>query len=261
VADLARRRAVALDQLPVEHQSGPDTQPDLHHQQVRARRVAELQLGEDGRVGIVDDVDRHVETAADLRRERGVVEAQVGRLLYDALREHDAGRADADPEDRPLCPRHQVADEPGDQADGGGPGAAPARHRPALDDVADEVHHTADEAALVRQVQAERVARVRDDLQQRPRLARSHRAATALLDDALVDQAGHQSADGRRGQLRDPGQIRPGLRPVAPELVEDQRAVVPSAVPREHLAPVPERPARPARVCDKRHSLFIKYPN
>lgn len=71
VADLAGPKAIALEELAVQDDAGPDPLADLYHDQVGAARLGEDVLGKRGGLAVVGDVNWDLEAL----RSRGDREA------------------------------------------------------------------------------------------------------------------------------------------------------------------------------------------
>ena len=99
------------------------------------------------------------------------------------------------------------------------------------DDLAGEVDEGADEVGRLGEVEAEDVAAVGVDADERRRLADAARRAQAeLLDDSVVQQVADHGGDRRPGEPGDLGQVGARQRPVAVQRAQQEAAVRPSGV-------------------------------
>ena len=153
------------------------------------RPAIEGQLGERGRVAVVGDHDRHAVALLDERPEAEVGPVEVHRPADGARAGvDDAGRADADPEERGPVIGAQGVDEFEDELDGGIAVAPLEGQVDGAQDVAAQVDDRAAELRLA-EVEPDQVAAVRGDAEQDRRLAAARPAAADLLDQAVVDEA------------------------------------------------------------------------
>ena len=155
----------------------------------------------------------------------------------DAGRVDDAGAGDADAEQRALGVGDQLPADAPQQGHGGLAGLALAVVRAADDDLAGQVDEGADELRRLGEVDAQDVATVGGDVDERGRLAdAAGRAQPELLDDTVVDEVTHDRADRRPGQPGDLRQVGPRHRAVAVQRAQQQAAVGPSRIFRRRHA-------------------------
>ena len=155
VAELAGAIAIALEQLAIEDDPGADAATHLDHDQVVGPRAAkEGQLGEGSGVAVVGDDDRHAVALLEQPPEGEVGPVQVDRPADGPrARVDDAGRADADAEERRPVIGAQGVDKLEDELDG----------RIAVASVEGQVDRAQDLAAQVHDGTAERLAEVEPD--------------------------------------------------------------------------------------------------
>ncbi len=135
----------------------------------------------------------------------------------------------------------EAAHEVGDERHGRLAGGAVEGDLGAGDDAAVEVDDGAEEALVLREVDAHDVERGTVDVDERGRLARPGVLALAELDDeSLGDEAGDEVGDGDPGEAGLAGDIRPALRARRVERLQDERAVVAARVLGQHLAGGPQ---------------------
>ena len=246
VADLAGRRAVAVQQGALEHQPGAHTGADPDQHQPAVAGVAERVLAEHGGVGVVRHEDRHVERRPQSVGQRGAVPAEVGRVHDHAGGVHDTGGADADAEHRPGGGVDQLADQLVDEGDGVLAAAAVERPAAPLLDVAGEVEQRPghDRVAARRRGRPPRSGGP-------PRPAAPAPGAcppgpgpgSGLGEQPVGDQVTDDVGDGHAGQPAGAGQVGPAGRAVAEQQLQQQRPVVAAGVLREVPARGAQRPA------------------
>ena len=256
VADLAGRRAVAVQQGALEHQPGAHTGADPDQHQPAVTGVAEGVLAEHGGVGVVRHEDRDVERRPQPLGQRRAVPAEVGRVHDHAGGVHDAGCADADAEHRPGGGVDQLPDDGVDQRDGVLAAATLQRPAAPLLDVAGEVEQGPRDDPVGGEVDGHDLAGLPGQLHQHrgladPALDRVRGPTLPLGEQPLGDQAGDDVGDGDPGQPAGAGQVGPAGRAVAEQQLQQQRPVVTPGV----LGTVPARGAqRPAdRSRGRRH--------
>src|ERR1700675_2251345 len=80
VADLPGTEAITLEEAAVDDDAGAHALADLDHEKVRRPRAAEYVLGEGGRLGVGDHVDRQAGALPDEVAEGHVAPVEVDRL-------------------------------------------------------------------------------------------------------------------------------------------------------------------------------------
>ena len=155
MAELAGAIAIALEQLAIQDDPGADSATHLDHDQVVGPRAAkEGQLGEGSGVTVVGDDDRHAVALLEQPPEGDVGPVQVDRPADGpGARVDDAGRADADAEERRPVIGAQGVDKLEDELDG----------RIAVASVEGQVDRAQDLTPQVHDGAAERLAEVEPD--------------------------------------------------------------------------------------------------
>jgi hypothetical protein len=172
------------------------------------------------------------------------VPAEVGRVEHDAAGVDDAGRADADAEDRLGGAGDQLVGELVHEVLRGLTVAPLQRALDAGDHLAGEVDDRAEDAVVGGEVEGDDVGRVGRDADQGRRLADTALdRCTELLDQSLGHHLAHQVRHRHAGQPGGPGQVRPARRTIAEQRLQQQRAVVPTGILLQQLAAGSELPA------------------
>ncbi len=213
--DLARREAAAQQRLAAGDEAGSDALADLDEHEV-GFRIAEGVLGEHRRVGVVACEHWQVEIDAELRLEREVRPAEVGRAEDEAVRAHDTRGADTHAEQRlGGCGDQGLRELPEGCVRRLAVGRLRTRHRTSFEHVAVEAQHRAGEGVGSGEVETDDLVTEPVDVDEDGRLARADGLAHAHLDDDPIgDELGDQVGDGDPGEPRLPGEV--GERLIAP---------------------------------------------
>jgi len=216
-------------------------------------------LGQHGDVRVVAHVHRQRELLGEHGLQRHSAPSEVRGGAHDPERVDDAGRADADAEDRCRGPVDQSPHERRHERDGRLAGRAVACDLEARDDGAVEVDDRAEEAVVLGEVDADDLERAPVDVDQRRGLAGSCVLALSELDDeALGDELRDEIGDrdpGEPGSARD---IRSALRTGRVERLQHERPVVAACVLGEQLARRAERArTREDRRTAERHGEHV----
>ena len=248
VADLAGRRAVAVQQGALQDQPGTDTGADPDQHQAAVAGVAERVLAEDGGVGVVRHEDREAERRPQPLGQGRSVPAEVGRVHDHTRGIHDTWGADADAEHRSGGGVDQFADDGVDEGDGVLAAAALERLTASLLHVTGEVEQRPGDDLVGGEVDRHDLAGLRGQLDQHrglahPALDRVSWASSLLGEQALGDQVADDVGDRHPGQAAGAGQIGPAGRAVAEQQLQQQRPVVPTGVLRKVPARRTQGPA------------------
>ena len=229
--DLTRGVRRPGEQATVEHEPDTDTLVDPDADQMGGGGLAECELGQRRGVGVVDHVNGQVELRRQLHRQGHVGPAEVGGGDDHALGSDDARAGDADTEQRLLGVAEELPADALDERDRGAAGPALAVVRPAHDDLAIEVDDGADELRRLGHVDAEHVAPVSVDADERGRLADAAGGADPeLLDDRFVDQIAHYRRDRRPREPGSLGEIGARERSFTVQGPQQQAAIRPTGV-------------------------------
>ena len=228
MADLARSPAVAVEQLPVQDDARADAVADVddHQALVRPVAVAERVLADRRRLAVVQHRRRQPVAIAQELAEREVPPVEVDRVHDDAAaRVDEAGRSDSDADERPRRRRDEPVEHFVDRAERGVAVARGDRQVDRVANLAAQVDERSVEAVL-REVEADQVARVGDDAHQDRRLASARRAHADFLHEALFHQPRDDLGHRRPREPRDPRDLRATHRGLAEDSAQHQVSVV-----------------------------------
>ena len=226
MAELAGAVTIALEQLAVEDDPGPDPATDPDHDQVGgSRATVEGQLGQGGSVTVVGHDDRHAVALLEERPEREVGPVEVDRPADDPrARVDDPRRADADAQEGRRIVGAQGVDKPEHELDRGVAVAPLEGQVDRAQDLASQVHDGTAEARLA-EVEPDEVAAVRGHAQEDRRLAAARLPATDLLDQAVVHERADEVANGGARQAGDPCEVRARERAAIVQGAQDELLV------------------------------------
>ena len=192
MADLTRCVATAEDRTATDQQTGTDSVADLDQHEV-VIDSPEAVLGKHSRIGIVGHQDGQCRVLLESFPQRKAVPAEVGSAAHHTVEVDDARRADADAEDRGGGQGDDRVEQRDDESDSILTGCCAAIDLCALPHIPVKAENCTVKDAVVREVEADDLECRPVDIDERCRLARTHRLALAQFDDEpLCNKVGDQ---------------------------------------------------------------------